>query len=376
MDKARNPESLRVLMTADTVGGVWTYALQLAAALNPYDVTVSLATMGSPLNREQWRKAGEIPNVEIFQSRYKLEWMKDPWKDVAAAGEWLLELEERTQPDIVHLNGYAHGALPWKAPTVIVGHSCVLSWWRAVHRSVAPPDWDQYRDAVARGLRAAHMVVAPTRSMLSALFENYGPLPSTKVIPNGRRLDGSVEWPKQKLVLAAGRLWDRAKNIATLDEAAPKLRWPVFVAGETAEPGGESAAHTHVKYLGHLSAAVLVGWLDRASIYALPARYEPFGLSVLEAALAGCALVLGDIPSLRELWDGAAVFVPPDDTTALIQALNSLADSPERVATLGHKARAAAGRFGPEQMAEQYLAAYNELVAHAHAKPQLEVVTA
>ncbi len=32
----------------------------------------------------------------------------------------------------------------------------------------------------------------------------------------------------------------------------------------------------------------------------LPARYEPFGLSVLEAALSGCALVLGDIPSLRE----------------------------------------------------------------------------
>ena len=39
------------------------------------------------------------------------------------------------------------------------------------------------------------------------------------------------------------------------------------------------------------------------------ARYEPFGLAVLEAAQAGMRLVLSDIPSFRELWDGAATFV-------------------------------------------------------------------
>ena len=54
-----------------------------------------------------------------------------------------------------------------------------------------------------------------------------------------------------------------------------------------------------------------------AAIYALPARYEPFRLEVLEAAAPGCALVLGDIASLRELWDGAALFVAPDDDRAL-----------------------------------------------------------
>ena len=34
---------------------------------------------------------------------------------------------------------------------------------------------------------------------------------------------------------------------------------------------------------------------------------------MLEAASAGCPLILGDIPTFRELWDGAAVFVAPDD---------------------------------------------------------------
>jgi glycogen synthase len=57
-------------------------------------------------------------------------------------------------------------------------------------------------------------------------------------------------------------------------------------------------------------------WYARASIYALPARYEPFGLSALEAALSGCALILGDIPSLREVWLEAAPYVSPDDESA------------------------------------------------------------
>ena len=60
-------------------------------------------------------------------------------------------------------------------------------------------------------------------------------------------------------------------------------------------------------------------WLRRATIFALPARYEPFGLSALEAGLAGCALVLGDIP-MREVWHDAAMFVPPEQPAALENA--------------------------------------------------------
>ena len=47
------------------------------------------------------------------------------------------------------------------------------------------------------------------------------------------------------------------------------------------------------------------------------ALYEPFGLAVLEAAQAGCALVLSDIPTFRELWDGAALFVAAATTPRL-----------------------------------------------------------
>ena len=97
----------------------------------------------------------------------------------------------------------------------------------------------------------------------------------------------------------------------------------MLVAGDGRHPeGGGAGELENLRHLGRLAPADLASWLGRAAIYALPARYEPFGLSILEAALAGCALVLGDIDSLRELWDGCALFVPPEDDDALAEALN------------------------------------------------------
>jgi glycosyltransferase involved in cell wall biosynthesis len=99
-----------------------------------------------------------------------------------------------------------------------------------------------------------------------------------------------------------------------------------------------------------------------AAIYALPARYEPFGLSVLEAALSGCALVLGDIASLRETWGASAVYVAPDDPAALRRVLRELiADAGERQ-RLGLAARRRALHFHPQRMAQACLRAYARML--------------
>ena len=79
-------------MTADTVGGVWTYALELARALEPHGVEIALATMGARLSAAQRAEVARLANVEVFDSGFKLEWMDEPWRDVEAAGWWLLEL--------------------------------------------------------------------------------------------------------------------------------------------------------------------------------------------------------------------------------------------------------------------------------------------
>src|SRR4051812_34408688 len=129
----------RLLMTADTIGGVWTYALELTRALHSYGVEVSLATMGRPLSVEQRQDANAIENLQIYESSFRLEWMDDPWNDVAEAGQWLLSLEDQIQPELIHLNNYVHASLHWNAPVLVAGHSCVFSWWNAVHGTLPPP---------------------------------------------------------------------------------------------------------------------------------------------------------------------------------------------------------------------------------------------
>jgi glycogen synthase len=351
-------------MTADTVGGVFSYALELARALGARGARVELATMGAPLDDTQRAAASAVECVRVHEGAFRLEWMHEAWDDVRRAGEWLLRLERQVGADVVHVNGYAHGALPWRAPTVVVGHSCVLSWWEAVKGESAPPNWNRYRLEVARGLAAADVVVAPSRAMLDTFEGLYGLLPRGRVIHNGRDARSFVPAAKEGMVLSAGRLWDEAKNVAALDAVAAEIPWPVYVAGEVRHPNGADARVSGAIPLGRLGTTELAGWLGRASVFALPARYEPFGLSVLEAALSGCALVLGDIPSLRELWGDDAIYAAPDDRRALADALRRLIGDPELRRSLGDRARARAAAYSPDRMADQYLSAYAAAAQH------------
>jgi len=354
----------RLLMTADPIGGVWSYALTLAQALQPFGIEMALATMGAPLQASQRAAVQQLDNVTLFESTFKLEWMHEPWEEVEAAGAWLLELEKQVEPHVVHLNGYVHAALPWQCPTLVVGHSCVMSWYAVVKNMAPPAVWNRYRHAVTRGLRHAALVTAPTTAMLAALRDHYGPFAAAQAIPNGCQMQRVSPSAKEPFIFTAGRVWDEAKNIATLDHISAHLPWPVYVAGETRHPDGTEIHLRHVISLGHLAPEAVAMWLRRAAIFALPARYEPFGLSALEAGLAGCALVLGDIPSLREVWHDAAMFVPPEQPEALEAALLGLIADAPRWHQWSHGARVRAQQFTPERMAQGYMTLYRQLIGN------------
>ena len=124
---------------------------------------------------------------------------------------------------------------------------------------------------------------------------------------------------------------------------------------------GEGDRLCHLRHLGRLDEVSLAERDVHAAIYALPARYEPFGLSVLEAALSGCALVLGDIPSLREIWDDAAVFVPPDEPRRLEAELRQCIEQPAWRSKIADRAEARARRYTASAMADKYFDLYSEL---------------
>ena len=164
---------MRILLTTDCVGGVWTYSLDLARGLQAAGAEVVLATMGAPLRADQRAEADELRLAGLHESEFALEWMDAAWADVDAAERWLLGLADGESVDLVHSNSFAHGAADWRRPVIVVGHSCVVSWWRAVERTDPPSEWDEYRRRVAAGLAAAHAVVAPTHAMLDELQSAY-----------------------------------------------------------------------------------------------------------------------------------------------------------------------------------------------------------
>ena len=350
-------------MTADTVGGVWNYAIELVGALAPFGTQVTLATMGAPLSGDQRRQAEELNNLTIHESNFKLEWMENPWEDIAQAGQWLLKLKDEVQPDLVHLNGLVHGALDWGVPVVVVVHSCVLSWWRAVKGGEAPKEWDTYKETVTRGLQAADMVIAPTQAMMNQAESLYGPFRARTVIYNGREQDSFQFGKKEPFVFSMGRVWDEAKNISMLAHIASDLEWPVYIAGDDRHPAtGQSVELENVHFLGQLSEKEVADWLSRASIYALPARYEPFGLTMLEAAMSGCALVVGKTGSLTEIWGNAARYVDPNSADELRDTINLLIKDEFVRNIMGCRAVKRSHGYTAEPMGQDYDHAYRQLL--------------
>ncbi len=345
---------MRVLLTADAVGGVWTHALTLARGLCARGVVVRILVLGPPARR------ADAAGLDVVPLPLDLEWRDrtGPLTDAAAA--ILRRAAADFAPDIVHVNGYREAAAGFAVPVLIGAHSCVWTWWRACRGEDPPPDWTDYAAGVAAGLRCARALVAPSGTFLAAFEDAWGRLPWAAVVPNGTALPAPPAIPpKRPVVLAAGRLWDEAKNVAALEAVPPRLPWPVRLAGDGGPDGGEGATVR----LGRLAPPAMSEAMEQAAIFVAPARYEPFGLAVLEAAARGCALVLSDIPTFRELWDGAARFVAPDDCAGLGRALNDLiADDAARVG-LQAAALRRAGRYGAERTVDGHLALYRRLAA-------------
>ena len=349
---------MRIMVTTDAVGGVWRYSLTLAAEWSRAGIAVDLAVLGPAPALSQQREAAAIPGLILHQTDLPLDWTApDPAALEQAAAE-TADLAEGLGVDTVHLHAPAligTGAI-WPVPVTAVLHSCLLTWWQALRQGPPPVDLAWRIEATAGGLRRAGHVVVPSRAFRDAVLAAYGSAGPIAVIPNGRHplpVPAAPASARPRVVLAAGRFWDEAKDVATLDAAARRLDAPVHAAGSFHGPNGQNAAADALVRLGSLDEPGLAAALAGARVFVSTARYEPFGLAVLEAAQAGLALVLADIPTFRELWDGAALFVSPGDAAGFAAALSQALDDP---ASLANAARERVPRYSAAAMADATLA--------------------
>jgi glycosyltransferase involved in cell wall biosynthesis len=359
----------RVMMTVDAVGGVWRYALDLARAMQRHDVRYHLLGIGPRPDGAMLRECVEIENVELTWTTLPLDWMVE---DERALDDLAIVVPERAQDwraDLLHLNVPSQAAgLAEGLPVVVASHSCVPTWWQAMRTEPIPAMWQWQQERNRAGLARADGVMVPTEAHGRAMQDVYGALPGLSVVPNATMVAGSPA-RKQPFVLSAGRWWDEGKNGAVLDAAAAHTVWSVVMAGSLHGPNGQRFAGQHATMRGPLGPEEVQDLMRDAALFAAPSRYEPFGLAVLEAAIHGAALILADIPTFRELWDGAAVFVPAQDPFAWAAVINTLSADTASAAQLAGLARERASRFTPVIQADAVLQAYAAAMAthSAHA---------
>ncbi|WP_421692702.1 glycosyltransferase family 4 protein [Aestuariivirga sp.] len=369
MDESLNGS--RILLTTDAVGGVWTYSLDLARELCGSGLEVHLAVIGPAPSEQMAEAARRIETLLIIPTELPLDWLAHRPEQIIEAGHLIARLAAENDCSIVQLHAPALAAAgAYTMPVISVHHSCLATWWRAVHPGKAMPSDFRWRsEQLAKGLAISDAVVAPTTAHAYAVAEAYELTSPPLVVRNGRCIaepgetdDASRRAP---FVLTSGRIWDAAKNVAMLDRAARLLGVPIYAAGSTVGPEGEEQSLPSLRLLGSLDQDAMRLWLSQAPIYASAAVYEPFGLGVLEAAMAGCALVLSDIPVFRELWAGACLFVPPDDEHAFADEVQRLLADPRLLQRLSERARRRARLFTPSSTAREMMRLYaNHIALH------------
>lgn len=355
---------MRVLLTTDVAGGVWSFTEELVDALAVRGHELALVALGGDPGPGRRAWAAARPWLRFESLPFPLEWMPEPEPGLSASVAALRRVCDDFAPDVVHLSQFVYGAHDLGAPAVLTAHSDVLSWWHAVKGEPPPDDawFGRYRAWVSAGLAGAAMRAAPSRWMATRASEIYGVAPLHAV--HNARTPAAFLAPvsrRPRRVVAVGRLWDEAKGVTDLAAAAPALRVAevdVVVAGPVRHPGGGRDFPLDapgVTWAGRLDASGLRGLLAESAVYAATPLYEPFGLAPLEAALAGCALVMSDIPAFRELWDGCATFYPPGDSAALAKAVRwAMDDESWRLELAGAAQARALERFTPARMAAEY----------------------
>ena len=359
---------MRVLLTTDTVGGVWTFTRELTEGLLQQGHSVALVSFGRSPSPEQSNWADEVSSRHPQNFRFSpfdipLEWMADNERAFSEGKAALSRVINQFVPDLLHANQFCFGALAGSLPRLITAHSDVLSWAAACRLQGldASPWLEQYTQLVQHGLDAANAVVAPTYAMLQVLGDNFR-LPSVQhVILNGRSLPSFAAPPPPRILQAvtAGRLWDEAKNIALL--ASIDAPVPLIVAGEqNFSPHQFTGSAASLLFTGLLAEPELLALFRSSTFYIVPSIYEPFGLAPLEAALCGCAILANELPSLREVWADAATYF--HDSISLERQLRRLTQDSGLLATTQQRAHARALTLSRDAMVARYTGLYRELI--------------
>ncbi|HWX45004.1 MAG TPA: glycosyltransferase [Solirubrobacteraceae bacterium] len=306
-----------------------------------------------------------VPYVSPPRDRSYPSW--SAWA-APALGVALRRLRRRSGFDLIH----AHNAVPageavrrvgLDVPLIVSVHGGDVLY--TASRSPAG------REAVARGLGAARLVLANSRG-IAELAAAHG-AEDVRVVHLGADLPGAgVRRDEMPSLVTAGHLVARKRHadvlraLAVLAPRHPQLRYTIVGDGpERVALEGLAArlgVAERVQMCGALPPAEALERVRRCTLFAMPSTEEAFGVAYIEAMAGGLpAIGCRGEPGPEEIaaaGDGF-VLVPPGDIERLTQRIDELLRDPHRLREAARRARATvAANFTWERCGEQTLAAY------------------
>lgn len=290
---------------------------------------------------------------------------------VGARREHLARQLGRLRPDVLHANSLAMGRLagPVAAEQNVPSLAHLRDIIKLSGRAVRDLNANRRLLAVSEATRRFHVAAGLNGEKAFVLhngvdLDRFRPRPATGYlhrelgIPAGAPLVGTIgqiclRKAQDVLLEAAIRLsapGDNPVGHAVSDAPPPAVHWLIIGQRWSDKPESrrfEQRLHEladrvagRVDFLGPRDDVPSV--LGELTLLVHPARQEPLGRVLLEAAARGVAVVATDVGGTREIFppdSGSARLVRPDDPDALAAAIAELLTEPERRQALSDAAR-------------------------------------
>ncbi|MFN8024851.1 MAG: glycosyltransferase [Acidimicrobiia bacterium] len=345
-------------------------AAQIAGALRARGSRVTtLLRWPGPLQGEL---AAASDDLALERGRRVRALVRNRWSRSAAANRldesvagWNLRLRRR--PDLLYLNtvkaaAYVRPAVRRGIPVILHVHEMEPLASDTLARHDLTHAWHGVQlvgcsQPVAGNLAAITGVDRTDIAVIESHVDVGG------VVASATRATAPLTKSPDEIVVGACATTDRRKGTDLWLDAAARIRaehpdlairwlWVGRVTEEFREQARALGLSDVVQFAGEVEDAA--PWLAAMDVFCLPSRTDPFPLAVLEAMALGTPVVAFAVGGVPEQVGETGVLVPPEDVTALAEAIVDLATSPERRATLGAAAAARArARFDLPHFAQE-----------------------
>lgn len=314
---------------------------------------VAVASMGGAF--EELLKKNEIPHYEFNQTR--------KFNNIISSIKRYRKIIHEFQPDVVHAHMMT-GAIFAKYLKGFSNYKLVTTVHNEFQKS-------------SNFMKVGDAVIAVSKAVADSMIKRGVSPKKIKIVLNGplgspRKKERSSFFIEGTAIISVAGLYQR-KGFIELIEAFDKVAGKfsdvkLYIIGEGPdrklfeEKAKQSNYHERILFMGFQEDPQK--FMEASDIFVLASRKEPFGLVLIEAREAGCAIIASNVDGIPEALDGgeAGILVPPQDPSTLAQAISSMLENPQKLNEYKIKAKQGLEYYAVDRMAKETLAVYSNLL--------------